>query len=78
MKTKQKTQSTITEISKSQKVRLIDVFFIAPFLFYIAYKASGISDIERIILFIIALATLYYNGRNYISNKVNSHIGYVR
>ena len=78
MKIREKNKSTFTEISKSQNIRLIDVFFIAPFLIYIATKASGISDLERGILYIIAIATLIYNARNYIENKVNRHIGYVR
>jgi len=74
----EKQKSTFEEISKSQQVRLIDVFFIAPFLFYIAYKSTGITEVERVLIYIIAIATLYYNGKNYLQNKVNRHIGYIR
>lgn len=68
MKITETTQSTFTEISKSQNIRLIDVFFIAPFLLYIGTKAKGLSKIDTTILFIIAIATLYYNGKNYLAN----------
>tara|TARA_R110002020_G_C15929113_1_gene743595 strand:+ start:380 stop:583 length:204 start_codon:yes stop_codon:yes gene_type:complete len=64
-----KEESTILEYSKSQEVRLLDVFFIAPFLFYIGYKAKGITDIEKWIIYAIALGTLVYNARNYLRNK---------
>ena len=33
----EETITTTTELSKSQTIRLIDVFVIAPFLFYIGY-----------------------------------------
>ena len=75
---RQTSKSTFEEISKSQQIRLIDVFFIAPFLFYIAYKSTGITEVEKLLIYIIAIATLYYNGKNYLQNKVNRHIGYIR
>ena len=37
----EKTIETKVEISKSQNIRLIDVFVIAPFLFYVGYKAKA-------------------------------------
>ena len=57
------------ELSKSQTIRLVDVFFIAPFLFYVGAKAKGITPMEKYIVYGIALATLVYNGRNYLINK---------
>ena len=78
MKIREKNKAAFDEISKSKSVRLIDVFFIAPFLIYIATKANGISDFERTILYIIGIATLVYNGRNYIENRVNRYIGHIR
>mgnify|MGYP003661843935 CR=1 FL=1 len=57
------------ELSKSQTIRLVDVFFIAPFLFYVGAKAKGITPMERYIVYTIAVTTLIYNGRNYLINR---------
>ena len=57
------------ELSKSQNIRLLDVFFIAPFLFYVGAKAKGITQMERYIVYTIAVTTLIYNGRNYLINR---------
>ena len=65
------TYTTDTELSKSQTIRVLDVFFIAPFLLYISYKAKGISEAERLILLGIGLATFYYNSYNYLKNRKN-------
>ncbi len=65
----QETQEERSEVSKSQAVRLIDIFFIAPFLAYIGYKAKGLSKPEVMILYAIAGSTLYYNARNYLDTK---------
>ena len=62
-------QSTIEELSKSQNVRLLDVFFIGPFIIYASNKAKGLSPLERNVLFIIGLGTIIYNGKNYLKNK---------
>tara|TARA_R100001443_G_scaffold96222_1_gene103017 strand:- start:82 stop:294 length:213 start_codon:yes stop_codon:yes gene_type:complete len=61
--------TTPMELSKSQNIRLIDVFVIAPFLFYVGYKAKGLKDWERLGIYVIAGATLIYNGRNYLANE---------
>ena len=61
--------TTIKELSKSQNIRLIDVFVIAPFLFYIGAKAKGLQQWELTAIYVLALATLVYNGRNYLKNK---------
>ena len=57
------------ELSKSQNIRLIDIFFIAPFLIYVSAKAKGLTPLERNGLLIIGIATLIYNGKNYLINK---------
>lgn len=62
-------QSTKLEYQKSQAVRLYDVFLLAPFLFYVGFKAKGITKFERYGIFIIAFGTIVYNGRNYLKNK---------
>ena len=61
-------ESTVLELQKSQNIRLVDVFVIAPILFYAGMQQS--LDIRlRYVLIIIALCTLYYNGKNYLENK---------
>tara|TARA_R110000824_G_scaffold6208_3_gene28637 strand:- start:113 stop:325 length:213 start_codon:yes stop_codon:yes gene_type:complete len=62
-------ETTVKEMSKSQNIRLLDVFFIAPFLFYVGAKAKGLNQAERYILYAIAFGTLVYNGKNYLINK---------
>tara|TARA_Y100000114_G_C11648894_1_gene273137 strand:+ start:559 stop:762 length:204 start_codon:yes stop_codon:yes gene_type:complete len=57
------------EVQKSQMVRLVDVFVIAPFLFYLAFKGSGMAMWERTALYVLAVATLVYNAENYIETK---------
>ena len=61
--------TTVEEQSKSQNIRLLDVFFIGPFMMYIGYKAKGISNLERYTLFALGVATIYYNGKNYIESR---------
>ena len=65
----QESEYTIKEVEKSQLIRLVDVFFIAPALIYASYKANNLSDILRIIVLVIGVATLFYNGRNYLKNQ---------
>lgn len=64
----EKSQATVTEISKSQTIRLIDVFFIAPVLVY-AGTYKELPNWLRISLIGIGVATFYYNGKNYLKNK---------
>ena len=61
--------TTVEEQSKSQNIRLLDVFFIGPFMMYISYKAKGISNLERYTLLALGVATIYYNGKNYIESR---------
>ena len=64
----QQNQTTIVEISKSQNVRLWDIFFVGPFFIYLAQK-KGLSNIEKLISAGIGAGTIYYNGRNYLKNR---------
>jgi hypothetical protein len=60
---------TVTEVSKSQTVRLWDVFFVGPVLMWVAYKyRKQMTPLEQVIVGGIGAATIYYNGRNYLSN----------
>ena len=68
MEITEQTQSTQTEISKSQTIRLIDVFFIAPVCIY-AGTHKELPEWLRISLIGIGVATMYYNGKNYLSNQ---------
>jgi hypothetical protein len=51
-----------------QKVRLLDVFVIAPVLM-VASTQKTLSKPMRAAVFSIGLATLLYNGHNYLKNK---------
>lgn len=51
-----------------QTVRLIDVFFIAPFLMYVGTNKS-LSTPVRTTLWGLGIATLLYNGHHYLKNK---------
>lgn len=65
---KEEVKSTVTEIQKSQQVRLIDVFVISPILIYAGTK-KALPTWLRYSLIGIGVATAYYNGKNYLSNK---------
>tara|TARA_R110002050_G_scaffold65113_2_gene141265 strand:- start:1385 stop:1555 length:171 start_codon:yes stop_codon:yes gene_type:complete len=53
---------------KSQFVRLIDVFYIRPFLIFLSNK-NTLSENNKRILLITGILTIIYNGRNYLKNK---------
>ena len=53
-----------TNNGKTGLVRLIDVFFIAPYLIGLSTKQK--TPTARNLLFIIGVATLIYNGANYL------------
>lgn len=65
----EKRMETIEEYQKSQNIRLVDVFFIAPVCVYAGIKAKELPNWIRISLVGIGLATFYYNGKNYLINK---------
>lgn len=60
---------TVNEFQKSQAIRIVDVFVIAPICVYAGLKAKGIPKIINFSLVFIGLATFYYNGKNYLINK---------
>jgi hypothetical protein len=55
---------------KPQAVRLADVFFIGPFMIYAAGK-SKLSKADRATLIGLGIATILYNGINYIKQQSN-------
>lgn len=50
-----------------QNVRLIDVFIISPFLFWASTKTD--NKIAKYSLVTLGIATLMYNGYNYLKNR---------
>jgi hypothetical protein len=55
------------KIISRQQVRLLDVFVVAPFLFYAASKQS--DNKLKYGLYGLAALTLVYNGVNYLNEK---------
>ena len=59
---------SIPEYQKSQMVRLVDVFVIAPVLIYAGTRKS-LKPALRYSLLGIGIATAAYNGMNYMKNE---------
>ena len=56
------------EYQKSQNIRLADMFLIGPFLIYVGTKKE-LSQPIKLALIGIGIATIIYNGNNYLKNK---------
>lgn len=59
--------TTQTPLVSVQTVRLLDVFVVAPFCFYVA-SFTTLPKTVRAGLVVLGAATLIYNGNNYIKN----------
>jgi hypothetical protein len=59
---------TIQEHQKSQLIRLVDVFLIAPLLIHAGTTKSNLTEEIKFSLVGIGIATFIYNGRNYLKN----------
>jgi hypothetical protein len=70
MEIKEQIQTTVKEMQKSQNIRLIDVYVIAPILIYggIQYR-KVLPTWLSISLVVIGGCTLYYNAKNYLETK---------
>ena len=55
---------------KYQSIRLVDVFILAPSMIY-ASTFTQIPDYVRLILFVSGVATLVFNGNNYMDINKN-------
>jgi hypothetical protein len=56
----------VVEVSKTQEVRLFDVFVLAPWLVWLgARKRSTLSPLERFLLVAAGVGTAAYNAKNY-------------
>ena len=55
---------------KTQLIRLLDVFGIGPLMIYAGYKADEqLSKTVRAALIVTGVATIGYNGRNFLLNE---------
>jgi hypothetical protein len=53
--------------SKTQYVRLLDIFIYGPYLTYLAFQTNYIFNIiEKIFLLFLGITTITYNGKNYL------------
>jgi hypothetical protein len=59
--------NTIDNIITKQNVRLLDVFVLAPFLWYAGTKQT--DNTLKYGLYLVATLTFLYNGINYLENK---------
>ena len=64
------TTSQRLQSDRYQHVRLLDVFVLAPAMVY-ASTFKQIPDYVRLILFVSGVATLIFNGSNYIDIEKN-------
>ncbi len=58
-----------TELSKSQLVRLADVFAIGPLMVYGGYKLQKNNKLAGLALMLVGVSTVVYNGSNYLANR---------
>lgn len=55
--------------SKTQYVRLVDIFIYGPYLTYLAFQKEYVFSIfEKIFILFLGITTISYNGRNYLKN----------
>jgi hypothetical protein len=55
--------------SKTQYVRLVDIFIYGPYLTYLAFQKEYIfSIVEKIFILFLGITTISYNGKNYVKN----------
>jgi hypothetical protein len=58
-----------------QKIRLVDIFILAPFMVYAGAVKSNLPVPVRVGLVVSGVATFVYSGNNYIENvKKNKSI----
>lgn len=57
-----------SEEKQTQVIRLIDVFLIGPILIY-ASTFKTLPTYLRVLLMLIGIATIVYNGNNYLKNN---------
>ena len=56
--------------SKTQYVRLVDIFIYGPYLTYLAFQKEYVFTIfEKIFLLFLGITTITYNSKNYLQIK---------
>lgn len=68
IQTSESAPATIKEISKSQTIRLADVFFIGPLMIYAGSKKKITPFVDNSLM-VLGLLTMGYNGKNYLENE---------
>ena len=59
---------------KSQPIRLIDVFFLGPFMMYYGYKMKNEYKNSANLMILFGLLTILYNGYNFLNiNNPNKY-----
>ena len=58
----------MTRGDKSQGIRLVDVFLLGPFMIWFGIMAEAMPTWSRVLMVLFGVATIYYNGRNYLMN----------
>jgi len=66
----EETQEMVTELSKSQYARIVDVVILAPIMIY-AGTFKQLPMWVRASLIAMGVATAFYNGKNFIENRSN-------
>ena len=59
----------VNEHEKTQLIRLADVFAIGPLMIYAGVKAEELPKSVRAALIATGIATVGYNGQNYLDNE---------
>ena len=57
---------------KAQTIRLIDVFAIGPAMVYVGAKAKNVHPVIRGFVAFSGVATIVYNGQNYLRERRNA------
>jgi len=53
--------------SKTQYVRLVDIFIYGPYLTYLSFQTNyTFTIVEKIFLLFLGVTTITYNGNNYL------------
>ena len=59
-----------TGSSKTQWIRLADVFLYGPYLTYLAFQTDyTFSMLEKVFLLLMGTTTITYNARNYLGSR---------
>jgi len=57
----------VERLSKSQAVRMMDVWIIGPIGIYYALKP--VTKLSKFLIFLVGAGTIWYNYNNYVHNK---------